>query len=538
MKNRKLVLLLFLFSVSARAEGPIFSFQDNWANWQSRLDRAYEGIKSHKMPGRCAGILVPGNPRTDILPLSAIGYQTLTQDTPASVVILLQAPEGSNINGLVVPAIDQIETSLGRFVVDDSLRLIFQNGPFPVTVDPSLFTLDIPAPLQTQLAHLTYALKRRAHSLKILPIYVKFNQPDSQVKDYAPFLAESLKDAGLENDVGFIVVADVSVNSSREKLIRRDNVLLAAIRNQDVDTMLQPDPGGVTHPDLDTLALGVLTLRLLSSDHAEILAYAHSAQLVLSKDKSVSTSFVTAGFASAPPIRVNQPHVDREKMVDTFDELTRSDILAVTRQACISILDSTAAKPPSLTNKQGGKKWPVYVSLYGPGGEVAGQAGTHVALGPLEESLRKYSLDAVEEAQPTLTKSNFQNYVVDVSIPYGFIKISEPEEYIPLLNGVIVQHKLKTLAFHPDAWRTFPDPHQLLSSICVELGLKPWAYATGEARLESFRILSFNEKEPFQDLAADERKKKKKKSGADQGLDDLGIDDGGGGGGGGSPFSF
>jgi AMMECR1 domain-containing protein len=181
----------------------------------------------------------------------------------------------------------------------------------------------------------------------------------------------------------------------------------------------------------------------------------------------------------------------------------------------------------------------VYVSLYGPDGNLAGQAGSHVAVGPLEESIRKFSLEAVKQAQPALSKANFANYVVDISIPYGFANVGRPEELVPMLNGVIVHQRLKTSAFHPDAWRKFPDPHQLLASICVGLGLKPWAYATGIAKLESFRILSFNEKEPFQDLGAATRKKKKKKSGS-EGSEDAPADDTGGGGGGdnGSPFSF
>jgi AMMECR1 domain-containing protein len=152
--------------------------------------------------------------------------------------------------------------------------------------------------------------------------------------------------------------------------------------------------------------------------------------------------------------------------------------------------------------------------------------------------LRKFSLDAVGQAQPQLNKTNIANYVVDVSIPYGFARVHRPEELVPMLNGVIVHQRLKTSAFHPDAWRKYPDPHQLLASICVRLGLKPWAYATGQAKLESFRILSFNEKEPFQDLGATIRKKKKKKE-KEEPADDGGFGDGGGGGdGGGSPFSF
>jgi hypothetical protein len=62
--------------------------------------------------------------------------------------------------------------------------------------------------------------------------------------------------------------------------------------------------------------------------------------------------------------------------------------------------------------------------------------------------------------------------------------------------------------------------------------MKPWAYATSEAKIESFRVLAFNEKEPFQDLGAASRKKKKKTG--DEETDDTG----GGGGdlGGGLPF--
>jgi AMMECR1 domain-containing protein len=255
--------------------------------------------------------------------------------------------------------------------------------------------------------------------------------------------------------------------------------------------------------------------------------------LVLTKDKRTTTSFVTAGFASSPILKVKVPHVDREKMVVTFSELLRSDILTTTRQTCASVLDPTAAKPPSLTSKEAAKKWPMYVSLYDGQGNLAGQAGSWIAVGPLEESLRKFAVDATRQAQPTLNKTNFQSYVVDVSIPYGFQSIQQPEELIPLLNGAVVHDKQKAIAMHPDAWRVYPDPHQLAGAACFRLGLKPWSYANSKAVLDSFRILSFNEKEPFQDLGSVSRKKKKKSK--DEDLGDEGL---GGSGGGGDVFKF
>jgi AMMECR1 domain-containing protein len=187
-------------------------------------------------------------------------------------------------------------------------------------------------------------------------------------------------------------------------------------------------------------------------------------------------------------------------MVDTFGELLRTDILTLARQTVMSTLDPTAAKPPSLIDKQASRKWPVYVSLYDSQGNVAGQAGTHVAVGPLEESLRRFAVEATKRAQPGISRATASSYVVDVSIPYGFIKVSQPEDLVPFLNGVIVFGHDKSSAMHPDGWRTYPDPHQLLGIICFRLGMKPWAYATSEVKIESFRVLAFNEKEPFQDL--------------------------------------
>lgn len=527
---------MFLTSQVFAQDAPIM-FEDTWANWEKRLDRAHEGVEAENLPGRCVGIVVPSDAREDLLPMSALGYATLMQDRPRTVVFLMPAPKNYELDGLAMPGVDAIDISMGRFVIDSEVRGLIQNSPWPVKVDPDLFLQDVPRLFQNQLANIKYLLKANASKIKILPIYVKFSEPKSQVKDYAPYLAELLKDARLDGELGFVVLANLSRDANLDNLLRRDNQLLTAFRSQDVDTFLTTDLDNVATVDLDTLSLGLLTMRILSSDHAEILAYAQSSQLVLTKDKSITTSFVSVGFASAPPIRHKTPHFNREKLVVIFDELNRSDILTMTRQTCASILDTTAAKPPSLTSKEAAKKWPVYVSLYGPEGNLAGQSGSHVAIAPLEESLRKYSGEAVTQALPQLNKSNFNNYVVDVSIPYGFARIQRPEELVPMLNGVIVHQRLKTSAFHPDAWRKYPDPHQLLASICVRLGLKPWAYATGQAKLESFRILSFNEKEPFQDLGASIRKKKKKKA-KDEGAEDGSLEDSGGGGDGGSPFSF
>jgi AMMECR1 domain-containing protein len=173
----------------------------------------------------------------------------------------------------------------------------------------------------------------------------------------------------------------------------------------------------------------------------------------------------------------------------------------------------------------------VYVSLYDEGGNLAGQSGSHVPVGPLEESIRRFAFEAVQQAKPKLTRENFSKYVVDVSVPYGFSTVDRPEQMLPFLNGVIMHNAEKTSAWHPDAWRIYPDAHQILAEICARLGLRPWTYANGNARIETFRVLAFNEKEPFQDLGAASRKKKKKTNSEDS----LDSPDGGGGTGG---FTF
>jgi AMMECR1 domain-containing protein len=230
--------------------------------------------------------------------------------------------------------------------------------------------------------------------------------------------------------------------------------------------------------------------------------------------------------------------VNKEKLEDTFDELFRSDLLAMARQTVMSILDPTAAKPPALVTKDAAKSWPVYISLYNPEGKLGGQAGSYRAVGPLEESIRQFSFEAVRAAKPALTKENAKKWVVDVSIPHGFNSVTRPEELVPLLNGIIVEHAHRRSAFHPDSWRTYPDPHQLLGAICAKLGLIPWAYATQAASIESFRVLSFNEKDPYQTLSPS---KKKKRRGAPAGGEDPLDDSGDSGGdssntGGGFPF--
>jgi AMMECR1 domain-containing protein len=371
---------------------------------------------------------------------------------------------------------------------------------------------------------------------------VNFSDINSQSKDYAPFLANALKDAGLDKNVVVILVSNFSYSSIMQDLVKNDSQALSSLQNIETDRFLYSREEfmtqNITLPNPSILGFGVLLFKCLAADHAEVLGYAVSSQLYLSKDKSTHTSFVTAAFSSEPRIHTVPSHVTQEKILEKFDELFRGDILTMTRQAIASMLDPTAAYPPALNSKEAGKKWPLYVTLYDPDGNIAGEAGSHVAIGPLEESIRKFAFEAVRQAKPALSKINFSNYVIEVSIPYGFHKVRSPEDLTPLLHGVIVSQKLKSVATHPNAWRTTSNPHQLLGSLCAQLGLNPWAYTTGEAALTSFRVLSFNEKEPFQDLGGGSKKKKRKKVTADDLANEEDENTGGGGGGGGSPFSF
>ncbi|MCB4755775.1 MAG: AmmeMemoRadiSam system protein B [Elusimicrobia bacterium] len=528
-----LAVLFTLLTPSFSQESSPLILSDTWANWEKRFARAFEDMVPRKIPGRAMGIIVPGDTRYDLLPLSAFGYELIARDRFETALIILPAPAGASFNGLCTTALPQLEAAVGSFAVDLALSQQLQAMDFPVTVDDSLFQPKVPDLLETQLAALKFVLKFKTRELRVLPLLVKFSDVNSQVKDYAPALAEKIKDLGIEGDVIVIVAGNLTRASSEPALVQADKVLLSSIRNLDVDSLidLQKNPpvkdATIETPDVGSLSMGLLALKWLGADHAEILGYAHSGQMVLTKNKSAPLSYVAAGFSSDPPYPPKLPHVEREKMVSIFGELFRTDILTVTRQTCASILDPTAAKPPALMNREAAKKWPLYVSLYDPKGALAGQIGTHVAVGPLEESLRRFSVDAVKQAQPNLTKDNFSTYVVDVSIPYGFNKIEQPDELVPFLNGVIVYGERKSSAVHPDAWRLYADPHQLLGHICFKLGMVPWSYATRAAKMESFRVLAFNEKEPFQDLSGVGKKKKKGRGGEEE---EAPTDTGGGGG--------
>ncbi len=541
---RKIVPLLLILSmvvpVSNAEISSVSRNQDTWANWARRLDRATKAIPPKKVPGRPMGIMVPQDSRADLLPLASFGYEILSRENLRSVIMLLPTPVSYPTDGLIMPNVDNLETSIGSFPVDTRLVSIFQEEAVPLTVDNALFAA-LPPILENQLAMLKYSLKGNSRGAKVLPVFVRFSDINNQVKDLGPALADAIKDNGMTSNITVIIAADISQALTEEALIPHDNIYLNAIRNLDVDPMVEMDrlsqneAAMVTTPNIAPVALGLLMLRFLGADHGEILAYVQSGQMILTKSRHSLVSYVAGAIASGPPYPVKIPHVRKEKLEEIFDDDFRSELLKMTRQACASILDPTAAKPPALTNREAAKKWPVYISLYTPEGKLGGQAGAHVPVGPLEESIRQFAFEAVRAAKINgLDKTNFKNWVVDVSIPHGFSKISRPEDLIPLLHGLIVLHEHKRSAFHPDAWRTYPDPHQLLSSICTKLGLVPWAYSTDLATLESFRILSFNEKDPYQVLIS---RKKKKKGPAEEDAGDSG-DSGGGDAGGGGGFGF
>ncbi len=537
MKKLSLLLILSL-GVFAHAEDAALPFEDTWATWERRFDRAYEGITPHRMPGRAMGIIVPNETRHDLLPLPAFGYETLSKENFSTVIILMPCPNPSKADGLYMPDIERIETSVGDFPVDLVLAGSLADEAVGIKFDSSFFIPKTPELLNRQLIALKYVLKSsRATRLRVLPIFVQLSDPNGQTKDLAPLIADKIKDIEREGDIVIVITANLSRTRSEPQLVQSDGQLLNAIRELDSDAVLNVASSSATArvetPDASVIALGLLAIKWLGGEHGEILAYCHSSQLILTKDKNIYQGYAAAAFASAPRIQNKLSYFNREKMVDTFGELLRTDILTLTRQTVMSTLDPTAAKPPSLIDKQASRKWPVYVSLYNNEGGVAGQAGTHEPVGPLEESLRRFAVEATKNAQPEINRGNANNFVVDVSIPYGFIKVTQPEDLVPFLNGVIVYRNNKSSAMHPDGWRMYPDPHQLLGLICFRLGMKPWAYATTEAKIESFRVLSFNEKEPFQDLGASGRKKKKKSP--DEEEEDLGGG-GDGGLGGGLPF--
>jgi len=530
---KKAVALILAALVIGAAEAQAY---ESWANWAQRLASAGKGVQRRKLPGRTMGILVPADDREDILPLSAFGYQFLQKGGFQTVLVFMQAPPGSSVNGLAVPTVDAFDTTFGRFLIDTGLRDRLMAGGLPVTADPALFGAE-PAPaLLRQMAFIKQLAKGDSVRLKILPVYVKFSDANAQVRDFAPYVVDRIREYGVDAEMLIIVAADLAHASSPEKIVDADSRILRSIRNLDIDSLVEwqaEGPDGVVIPHLDALLMGLLTLRWSGADHGEVAAYGNSSQLVLTKDKRVPVGFAAAGFASAPPISQAIPHVPQEKMLETFGDSFRIDMLTLSRQAALSAIDSTASKPPALRYREAAKAWPVYVTIYDEKGALVSQAGAHEAVGPLEESLRRFAVECARRAGSKLDRLTFKKCVVDVSIPYGFHGFSNPDQLVPLLNGAILTWGRKSAASHPDAWRRLPDAHQILSELAVRLDLPPWSYAMGATKRESFRMFSFNEKEPFPAMLQPERNKKKKGKGGDD-LDDLPAGNSGGGG----TFSF
>lgn len=527
MRIRKPLLMALTAALLAL---PAAEAYETWANWSTKISASFKKMKGRKIPGRTMGLLVPSDNREDILPLSAAAYNVLRRGDFHTVIILMQAPKGARVEGLAVPITSAFETSFGRFAVDTTLRDKLMDGEYPILADDALFPIEAPETLQRQLAYLKFIFRGDAVRLRILPVFVSFEDPNSQVKDYAPFLVDQIRDHGVDADLLVIAVANLTRADSAQRLHVADGTVLRAVRNLDADALLEweRDAEGASLPDRDALVMALLTMRWSGADHAEILAYGDSGRLLLTKDRSRPLSFAAAGFASAPPVPPRIPHVDQEKMLLIFDDAMRTDVLTMTRQACASALDATAAKPPPLGHKEARRDWPVYVSILDAQGTLLGRAGSHEATGPLEESLRRYAVEAVRRASPRLTRASFKTCVIDVSVPFGFNRISTPDDLIPLLNGVVLKQRRKAAAMHPDAWRTFPDAHQLAAEASHQLDLPPWGYATSSVKMDSFRVLAFNEKEPFPAMISPDRKRKKGRGAADELPDDAGGSSGGG----------
>ncbi|MBV9080363.1 MAG: AmmeMemoRadiSam system protein B, partial [Elusimicrobia bacterium] len=317
---------------------------ESWANWQRRIDDAYKGLKHRKVPGKTVGIIVPAEDRDDILTLTAAAYNVVQKNTFHTVLLFLQAPPTASLDGLAVPDAAVFDTSFGRFSVDTNLRDKLLTGTFPAHVDPTLFGLEPPREVQRQLAFLKQMLRGNATQLRVLPVYVKFSNANDQVRDYAPYVVDQIRDAGLDKDLLVITAADLTRANSDGALIKADATTLRGVRNLDIDAMIEGKEDA-TLPDLDALVMGLLTLRWAGADHGEILAYGDSGHLVLTKDKRIPVSYVAAGIASAPPLPADIPHAPQEKMLQIFDDSLRADILTMTRQACLSAIDPTAAKP-------------------------------------------------------------------------------------------------------------------------------------------------------------------------------------------------
>ena len=67
-------------------------YNDTWGNWEKRLDQAFDNFFSRKMPGKALGILVPNDPRLDILSLTAYGYEIMAPPKAGTVVMIMPAP--------------------------------------------------------------------------------------------------------------------------------------------------------------------------------------------------------------------------------------------------------------------------------------------------------------------------------------------------------------------------------------------------------------------------------------------------------------
>ena len=104
---------------------------------------------------------------------------------------------------------------------------------------------------------------------------------------------------------------------------------------------------------------------------------------------------------------------------------------------------------------------------------------------------------------------------IDVSIPFGFNTIwRNPDELVPLLNGVVLEGARQKAQYAPSgqAWRKYPDPHQLLAEAALppRPGI-PWAY-TLDRRSRSIRSTSSRStrREPSPPMIAPDTKRKKK----------------------------
>ena len=197
--------------------------QDTWANWNKRLERAYEDINPIKVRGPMMGLLVPYTRRTDILPMSAFGYEILAQEKMNTIVFLIPLPADSAVKGLLTTNMEFIESSFGNFPVDTVLLSELKTESDSFTIDNAFFYPKVPADLEIQLANLKFILKGKVGTVKILPLFLKFDDLNSAVKDIAPLLAEKIKDDNMTSDVTFVMASDLTENDFGNSLISSDN---------------------------------------------------------------------------------------------------------------------------------------------------------------------------------------------------------------------------------------------------------------------------------------------------------------------------